>query len=44
MSTTAIRVGHDATHPVRVDVAWFAILFTGTSPRGLRNLLVPYLR
>ena len=109
MSTTAIRVGHDATHPVRVDVApstdqrdrltvafrpilaiphlllvggplgvagwavlrddggspvspglgggalggaaaaiavvaWFAILFTGTYPRGLRNLLLLYVR
>ena len=27
-----------------VIVAWFAILFTGTYPRGLRNLLVLYLR
>jgi hypothetical protein len=109
MSTAAIRVRHDAMHPVRVDVApstdqrdrltvafrpilaiphlllvggplglvgwavlrddagspvplglgggalgaaavaiaivaWFAILFTGTYPRGLRNLLVLYLR
>jgi hypothetical protein len=25
-------------------VAWFAILFTGAYPRGLRNLLVLYLR
>ena len=27
-----------------VIVAWFAILFTGAYPRGLRNLLVFYLR